>query len=54
MIFNWFALILVVILPVCVIIGMAAALIRDAYRKRRRAKRLSRTIDEWQQLSVNK
>jgi hypothetical protein len=51
--FNWFALILVVILPACVIGGMAAVLIRDSIKKRRREKRLHRNIDDWQQLRVD-
>ncbi|MBO7308549.1 MAG: hypothetical protein J6V38_02840 [Kiritimatiellae bacterium] len=50
---NWFALIFVVILPVGVMCGMAAVLIRDHIKARRRARRLHRPIDSWYELRVD-
>ena len=44
---NYFALILVVIVPACVIAGMAAVLIHDHIHKKRRGKRNYCPINNW-------
>lgn len=48
--FNWFAVILVVIVPGCVIAGMAAVLIRDRIKAKRRDKRCHGRIRNWWEL----
>lgn len=52
--FNWFGIAFVFILPLGVIVGMAAVLIRDHRKARRRARRLHRNIDDWQQMRADK
>ena len=49
---NYFALIFVFILPACVVIGMAAVIIRDHLKAKRRDRRCHRPIDEWWQMEV--
>lgn len=49
---NWLALILVVIVPGCVIAGMAAVLIRDRLKAKKRDKRCHQHIREWWELEV--
>lgn len=49
---NYFALILVVILPLAVIAGMAAVLIHDHVKAKRRDKRCHQRIMNWYDLRV--
>jgi hypothetical protein len=49
---NWFALILVVIVPGCVIAGMAAVLIHDHIKAKRRDKRCHQRILNWWEMEV--
>lgn len=50
---NYFALILVVILPLAVIAGMAAVLIHDRIKAKRRNKRCHQVIRNWYDLRVD-
>lgn len=49
---NYFALILVVIVPLAVIAGMAAVLIHDRIKAKRRNKRCHQRIMNWWELEV--
>lgn len=49
---NWFALILVVILPLGVVVGMAAVLIRDHIKAKRRHRRTHQPVREWWEMEV--
>ena len=51
---NYFALILVVILPLAVIAGMAAVLIHDHIKAKRRDKRCHQVIRNWWEMEVGK
>ena len=49
---NWLALILVVIVPGCVIAGMAAVLIRDHIKAKRRDKRCHQRVMNWWEMKA--
>ena len=53
MVTNVFAFIFVVLLPLGIVVGMAAVLIRDRIRAGRRAKRLHKEIKNWYDLRVD-
>lgn len=51
---NYFALIFCFILPLGIVVGMAAVLIRDHVRAKRRRRRCHKAIETWQDLRVDK
>lgn len=47
MVVNWFAIILWIVCPSCAIAGMAAVLIHDHIKRKRRHKRCYQPIMNW-------
>lgn len=51
---NWFAVILLIVTFIFTPAGMAAVLIRDHVRAKRRRRRCHKAIETWQDLRVDK